>query len=39
LRRSHAAEGWSKKEMEKLGQQAGVPVIRPGGHVPEWKSG
>ena len=32
---SYTAEGWSKKEMEKLGQQAGVPVIRPGGHVPE----
>jgi peroxiredoxin len=36
---SHVIEGWRKQEMEWLGGKAGVPVIRPGDNVPEWKAG
>ena len=36
---SRAIEGWSKKEMEWLGAQAGAAVFRQGDNVPEWKAG
>ena len=36
---SRAASGFSKREMEALGQRAGVTVFRPADNVPEWKSG
>jgi peroxiredoxin len=32
-------EGWSKRDMEWLGQQSGVNVFRQGDSVPEWKAG
>ena len=32
-------EGWNKREMEWLGTQAGVEVIRREDSVPEWKAG
>jgi len=32
-------EGWSKRDMEWLGQQAGVSVFRQADRVPEWKAG
>ena len=32
-------EGWNKREMEWLGQQAGVSVFRQGERVPDWKAG
>jgi peroxiredoxin len=34
-----AIEGWQKKEIERLGSQAGVTVIRAKEKVPEWKAG
>jgi len=34
-----AANGFSKREMESLGERAGVAVFRPSDNVPEWKSG
>lgn len=36
---SHAGHGWSKTEMQALGDRAGVQVFRPGDAAPEWKSG
>ena len=32
-------EGWSKRDMEWLGEQAGVSPFRQGDRVPEWKAG
>jgi len=32
-------EGWSKRDIEWLGSQAGVKPIRDGEQVPEWKAG
>ena len=32
-------EGWSKQDIESLGELAGVRVIRQGDNVPEWKAG
>ena len=32
-------EGWSKRDIESLGELAGVRVIRQGDNVPEWKAG
>ncbi len=36
---SRVLEGWSRKEMEWLGEQAGIRLFRPGDYVPEWKAG
>ncbi|HUI77344.1 MAG TPA: TlpA disulfide reductase family protein [Bryobacteraceae bacterium] len=36
---SRVIEGWNKKEVEKLGAQAGVNPIREGDSVPDWKAG
>ena len=36
---SRVIEGWSKRDVEWLGSQAGVQAIREGEEVPEWKSG
>jgi peroxiredoxin len=36
---SHAWEGFSKADMEALGQRAGITVFGPGDHVPVWKPG
>jgi peroxiredoxin len=32
-------EGFVKRQMEEIGQRAGVPAFAPGEYVPEWKSG
>lgn len=32
-------EGWSKSEIERLGELAGVKPFRPTDSVPEWKAG
>jgi peroxiredoxin len=32
-------EGWSKRDMESLGERAGVKPLRPSDNVPEWKAG
>jgi peroxiredoxin len=32
-------EGWQKKEIEKLGAEAGVNPFREGDSVPDWKAG
>jgi len=32
-------EGWSKRDIESLGELAGVRVFRQGDNVPEWKAG
>ena len=32
-------EGWSKSEIERLGELAGVKPFRPSDSVPEWKAG
>jgi peroxiredoxin len=32
-------EGWSKSELERLGELAGVKPFRPTDSVPEWKAG
>jgi|ERR1051326_5340159 peroxiredoxin len=32
-------EGWSRKDVEWLGSQAGIEVIRPGERVPDYKPG
>jgi len=36
---SRAIEGWNRKEIEWLGNQAGIQVIRPDDRVPDWKPG
>jgi peroxiredoxin len=36
---SHVIEGWNKKDIAWLGDQAGVNPFRPGDNVPEWKAG
>jgi peroxiredoxin len=36
---SWALEGFSKHELERLGERAGVQPFRPGDYVPEWKAG
>jgi peroxiredoxin len=36
---SRAVEGWRKKEIEWLGEKAGVVPFRRGENVPEWKAG
>jgi hypothetical protein len=32
-------EGWSKRDIESLGELAGAQVFRQGDNVPEWKAG
>jgi len=32
-------EGWSKRDMEALGRDAGMSLFRQGDRVPEWKAG
>ncbi len=32
-------EGWSRKEIERLGGKAGIQPFRQGENVPEWKAG
>ena len=34
-----AFNGFSKRDMESLGDRAGVPTFRPDDNVPEWKAG
>jgi hypothetical protein len=34
-----AFSGFSKRDLEALGQRAGVPAFRPDENVPEWKAG
>jgi sulfite exporter TauE/SafE len=36
---SHVVEGWQKKEIEWLGERAGVAAIRVSDNVPAWKAG
>jgi len=36
---SRVIEGWRKREIEWLGDKAGVKPIRPSDYVPEWKAG
>ena len=36
---SRAFQGFSKPDLEALGERAGVPPFRPGDNVPEWKAG
>jgi peroxiredoxin len=36
---SRVVEGWSKSEIERLGELAGVKPLRPTDSVPEWKAG
>lgn len=36
---SLSTAGFSKRELEALGQRAGVETFRPEDHVPEWKAG
>lgn len=36
---SWTSAGFSRQSIEELGQVAGVPVLKSGEHVPEWKSG
>ena len=36
---SHVVEGWQKKEIEWLGERAGVAAIRASDNVPAWKAG
>jgi len=34
-----ASSGFSKRDLESLGERAGVKVFRPEDNVPEWKAG
>jgi peroxiredoxin len=36
---ARATSGFSKRDLEALGELAGVQVFRPGENVPEWKAG
>jgi peroxiredoxin len=36
---SKTSTGFSKRDLEALGQRAGVQTFRPGDNVPEWKPG
>jgi len=36
---SRVMEGWNRKEIEQLGAETGVNVIRDSDHVPAWKAG
>jgi peroxiredoxin len=36
---SRVIEGWRKREIEWLGEKAGVKPFRPSDYVPEWKAG
>jgi peroxiredoxin len=36
---SKSFSGFAKRDMEALGQHAGVPVFQPEDNVPEWKAG
>ena len=36
---STSFSGFSKRDLEKLGERAGVKPFRPGDDVPEWKAG
>ena len=36
---SWALDGFSKSEVERLGERAGTPPFQPGDYVPEWKAG
>jgi peroxiredoxin len=36
---SAVSEGWSRRDIESLGERAGVKAVRPGDNVPEWKAG
>jgi len=34
-----AFNGFSKRDLEGLGERAGIPIFRPDDNVPEWKAG
>jgi len=34
-----AFQGFSKRDIEALGERAGSPIFRPEDNVPEWKAG
>ena len=36
---SSVCEGWGRRDIEALGERAGVKALRPGDNVPEWKAG
>jgi peroxiredoxin len=36
---SRAIEGWNRKDMEALGEAAGMTLFRPEDNVPAWKAG
>jgi hypothetical protein len=36
---TQAFSGFAKRDIEALGQYAGIPVFRPEDSVPEWKAG
>jgi len=36
---ARVTEGWSRREIEWLGEKYGATVLRPGDRVPEWKPG
>ena len=36
---SRVIEGWNKKDMESLGEAAGMTLFRPEDNVPAWKAG
>jgi peroxiredoxin len=36
---SKAFQGFSKRDIEALGERAGSPIFRPEDNVPEWKAG
>ena len=36
---SRVIEGWSKMDMEALGEAAGMTLFRPEDNVPAWKPG
>jgi peroxiredoxin len=36
---AQAFSGFSKRDLEALGERAGTPVFRPEDNVPEWKAG
>jgi len=36
---STVSEGWSRRDIESLGERAGVKPLRPSDNVPEWKAG
>lgn len=36
---ARVVEGWSRRDIDGLGRQAGMSVFRPDERVPEWKAG